>query len=207
LPHRCPRRRRNGLIARMVRVAVGRLRNVRRREQDALGLRLIVRAFVRRVFSRLRSNSEYRESQGRVHRADARRGSHQAARRTGLVVRTEVRWLSRARSQGRRRRPIAVAQRQRLHQAFRFDRARTRPPRSRISNEASGLRLQTILRRFEKRWRTQELVFDQVAQSPVVRRPRSPPAPLREILFAGSTAQTYLIGQIDEAAKTRCPSS
>src|SRR4029077_21108084 len=69
-------------------------------------------SFVRRVFRRLRSNSEYHESQGRVYRADARRGGHQAARRTGLVVRTEVRWLSRARSQGRRRRPIAVAQRQ-----------------------------------------------------------------------------------------------
>src|ERR1700680_1547542 len=65
------------------------------------GLRLIVRVFVRRVFRRLRSNREYRESQGRVHRADARRGSHQAARRTSMVVRTEVRWLSRARREGR----------------------------------------------------------------------------------------------------------
>jgi hypothetical protein len=62
-------------------------------------------------FGRLRSNREDRKSQGRIHRTDARLGRDQTARRTGLVVRAEVRRLSHYRREGGRASSIVLAQR------------------------------------------------------------------------------------------------
>src|ERR1700719_875200 len=61
------------------------------------------------LLKRIRSEDEDREKQARIYRADARRGGYEVARERCLVVRTQVRRLSRYRHEGSRPGSIVLA--------------------------------------------------------------------------------------------------
>jgi hypothetical protein len=68
----------------------GRIVAVPKAEIDYQGGGLNAAIVVLHLFGRLRSYLEDRERQSRIHRADARPGGHEAARRTGLGIRASL---------------------------------------------------------------------------------------------------------------------
>jgi hypothetical protein len=78
----------------------GQVKEVRTIERASFG-HPITASVCATPFGRLRSNREYRESQRRIRRAYTCVGGYESARRTGLLVRTQVRWLSSLSEHGR----------------------------------------------------------------------------------------------------------